>query len=190
MVAVASQRVDGLDEAVVAALALGPERVSDEDLEYPIRQLVEVAVRALSPGINDPHTAVSVLDRLGAALCEIVGRHLPDGVAIRDGVAVLVAPSVHYDGLTNTMFHMIRQNARAATPVLIRLMEVLTAVAACERDAARLASLQRHAALVMSDAERRVETPSDLADLRERYVAFDRARCDGAARSRGGDGTA
>jgi uncharacterized membrane protein len=54
--------------AIRDATALGPQRVSAADLEFAVRQLVEVAVRALSPGINDPHTAISVLDRLGSAL--------------------------------------------------------------------------------------------------------------------------
>ena len=54
--------------AIRAATALGAQRESSADLEFAVRQLVEVAVRALSPGINDPHTAVSVLDRLGALM--------------------------------------------------------------------------------------------------------------------------
>eukprot|EP01036_Dinobryon_divergens_P057747 gene57747-77077_t len=57
----------GADQAIRDCTALHSFRVSADDLEFAIRQLVEVAVRALSPGINDPHTAISVLDRLGAA---------------------------------------------------------------------------------------------------------------------------
>ena len=66
---------------------------------------MEVAVRALSPGINDPHTAISVLDRLGAALCDVAPLHLSTGVSLREGRLALVVPSVSYDGLTDTMFH-------------------------------------------------------------------------------------
>ena len=66
---------------------------------------MRVAVRALSPGINDPHTAISVLDRLGAALCDVAPLHLSTGVSLREGRLALVVPSVSYDGLTDTMFH-------------------------------------------------------------------------------------
>ena len=59
------------------------------DIEFAIRQLVEVADRALSPGTNDPYTAISVLDRLGASLCDVAGRGLPTGVTLRDGRPVL-----------------------------------------------------------------------------------------------------
>ena len=58
---------DGAEDAIHAATALGPERMSPADVEFAVRQIVEMAVRALSPGVNDPQTAISVLDRLGSA---------------------------------------------------------------------------------------------------------------------------
>ncbi len=163
---------EGAEAAIRNATALAGQRVSSSDLEFAIRQLVEVAVRALSPGINDPHTAMSILDRLGAALCDAVPLHLTTGVILRDGRPALVRPSVDYDGLTNSMFHMIRQNAAGSPAVLMRVLEVLAAVAGCERDPVRLAILQRHADHVLGDAERDISTPADLADLRGRHRRF------------------
>ncbi len=169
-VALVIPAVDGADAAIRDATALGPQRVSSADLEFSIRQLVEVAVRALSPGINDPHTAISVLDRLGAALCDLAPRYLSSGVTLREGRPVLVRPAVDYDGLTDAMFHLIRQNAAGSTAVLIRLLEVLAAVLGCERDPARGMTLQRHADLVLGNAEHDVATAADLADLRKRHA--------------------
>lgn len=180
-IALVTPAVKGADEAIQNATALGPQRVSAADLEFAMRQLVEVAVRALSPGINDPHTAMSVLERLGGALCEVVPLHLPTGVLIRGGKPVLVVPSVNYDGLTDTMFHMIRQNAAGSVAVLIRLLEVLTAVVSCEHDPLRVAALARHADLVLADANRTIETPSDLADVAKRHKLFGLMRLGGAA---------
>ncbi len=171
--------VPEVEAAIRRACAVGPERTSTADLEFPIRQLVEVAVRALSPGINDPHTAMSVLDRLGAALCDAVQRHLSNGVTLHQGCPVLVVPAIDYAGLTDAMFHLIRQNAAGSTAVLIRALEVLTVVAGCERDPARQVELQRHADLMLGDAERDVATPADLEDLRRRHARF------GAIRERG-----
>lgn len=164
---------DGIGGAVTDATALGPQRVSSDDLEYAIRQLVEVAVRALSPGINDPHTAIGVLDHLGAALCDLVPLHLPTGTLMRNGRLALQAPGVDYAGLTDAMFHMIRQNAAGSTAVLIRILEVLAAVMGCEPDPVRRASLRRHAGLVLADAGRSVPNPSDLDDVRRRHAAFE-----------------
>ena len=173
-IALATWKVDGIEDAIHDATVLGPQRVSSSDLEFALRQLVEVAVRALSPGINDPHTAMSVLDRLGAALCDLAPRHLPTGVRLHGGKPVLVAPSVDYAGLTDTNFHMIRQNAAGSPAVLIRILEVLTAIASCERDPARSASLRRHADLVLADAERDIGAPADLEDVKDRHRRFTR----------------
>ncbi len=170
----------GAADAIRSATALGPQRVSSADLEFAVRQLVEVAVRALSPGINDPHTAMSVLDRLAAALCDLQPLHLSTGVYLRDDKPSLVVPAIDYDGLTDAMFHLIRQNAAGSAAVLIRILEVLTAVASCDRDPRRMNALRRHADLALGDAERDVHTPSDLADVRQRYRRFD-LMCRGGA---------
>jgi uncharacterized membrane protein len=179
-IAVVKPMVDGVDAAIASATALGAQRVSDEDLEYAVRQLVEVAVRALSPGINDPNTAMSVLDRLGAALCELAPRYLASGVVWRRDRVVLVVPRIDYGGLVDTMFHMIRQNGSRSPAVLIRLLEVLTAVADCETDATRLGELRRHAELVLRAAQENITSQSDLADVRTRHERFCSVRDPGA----------
>lgn len=159
-------------QAIRSALVLGPERTSSADLECAIRQLVEVAMRALSPGINDPFTAVSVIDRLGTALCELVPIRLPTGQYLSEGRLVLTVPTFDYDGLADAMFHPLRQSAAGHALVLIRILEVLRAVAGCERDVARHATLRRHADLMLADGERTITNCADLADLRLRYHAF------------------
>ncbi len=166
----------GAAAAVRDATALGRQRISAADLEASVRQLVEVAVRALSPGINDPHTAISVLDQLGAVLCELAPLYLPNGVTVRDGRVVLVVRPITYDGLTDAMFHLIRQNGARSVAVLIRLLEVLTAVLTCERNPSRVQTLQRHADLVLADAETTLTNRGDLTDIRRRYEAFRRMR--------------
>lgn len=164
--------IDETASVIRNATALAAQRSSSDDLEYAVRQLVEVAVRALSPGINDPHTAISVLDRLGAALCDLAPVSLLNGVTLREGRCILVMSSVDYAGLTDSMFHLIRQNAAGTTTVLIRLLDVLSAVASVERDPERLQSLKRHADIVRSDAERTIQTVADLTDLRSRHRRF------------------
>lgn len=171
-VAVMTPPAEGASEAVRNATALGSQRVSSADLEFAVRQLVEVAVRALSPGINDPHTAMSAIDRLGAALCEIVPLYLPTGVLMRNERPAVVVPSVQYDGLLNAMFHMIRQNASTSPAVLIRILDVLTAVVSAERDHERMICLKHHADLVADDARRNITTPADLQDIELRHAAF------------------
>ena len=104
---------------------------------------------------------MSALDRLGAALCDLVPLHLPNGVFLHEGRCVLVAPAVDYDCLTDAMFHLIRQNASTSAAVLIRMLEVLTAVASCERDAARLSACNdtpTSSSATLTDASQRPPT--------------------------------
>jgi len=175
--------VEGAGDAIRDATALGSLRVSGSDIEFAIRQLVEVAVRALSPGINDPHTAISVLDHLGASLCDVAQVHMRSGVLLREGRPALVCPAVDYDGLSDAMFHMIRQNAVGSAAVRIRMLDVLIAVAECERIEARLGSLQRHADLILADCERDIANPSDLQDVSNRHRAFSAIQDKVSARS-------
>jgi uncharacterized membrane protein len=91
------------EKMVRSALALGPFPTSSGDMEYNVTQLSDIALRALSPGINDPNTALRVVDRLGAALCIISRRHLATGRGIRDGREVLARET-------------ITARARSATP--------------------------------------------------------------------------
>ncbi len=183
-IALINPHVEGADRAICDATALGSRQAGADDI-FAVRQLVEVAVRALSPGINDPFTAISVLDRLGASLCEIAGQNLLTSVIVRDDRIVLVVPSVDYDGLIDACFHMIRQNASGKPSVLIRMLHVLTSVASCEHDPVRVRSLQRHAALILTDAEREVPNASDLADVRSARHEFDRMVSDGPKASVG-----
>ena len=171
-IAVMTPQVDGAEAAITNTTALAAERKSSDDLEFAVRQLVEVAVRALSPGINDPNTAIGVLDRIGAALCEIVPLHLRNGVYLRADRTVLVVPSIDYAGLVDAMFHMIRQNGAGKPSVIIRIMEILTAVVTCEHDPVRVAALQRHADLALVAADDNISMPADLEAVRASHKTF------------------
>lgn len=164
--------VEGAGEAIRAATALGPRRALSMDLEFAADQLAEVATRALSPGINDPFTAIAVLDLLGATLCDIAPRHLPGRATIRGERAVLVRSVTTYSGLVDAMFHKIRQNAGDQPSVLIRMVDVLTAVASCEKRSDRRGVLRRHVDLVVEDGMRLIGNPRDKADLMERERRF------------------
>lgn len=172
-IALATREVEGAAAAIHKATALSSTRDESPQLEFAARQLVEVAIRALSPSINDPHTAVSVVDRLGDALCQLAPLRLRSGVTLRDGEPVLVVPNIDYDGLVDAMFHEIRQNGARSPTLLARILDVLAVVVACEQDAARLAALRRHADLVLAEAGRSIALPEDLDVIRKRHGAFE-----------------
>lgn len=171
--------VEGAEAAIVDATALNARRTSGADLEYSARQLVEVAVRALSPGINDPMTAIAVLDQLGSALCRVSNRTFVSGVTIRDGRVVLARSVSDYAGLADISFDMIRQSGAAVPAVLIRMLEILALVAEQEREPARLAILRAHAEKVITDGRRSIMNGADLDDLIGRWRVFARVAAHG-----------
>lgn len=70
---------DAVTDELANAFSLGPERTPDYDIEFSLRRIVEIAQRALSPGMNDPTTAIYCLDRLGEVLGVLADRHMPTG---------------------------------------------------------------------------------------------------------------
>lgn len=157
---------------VLKAFAIGDQRTIEQDLEFAVRQLSEMAVRALSPAINDPITAIDVLDRFGDALCTLEDRRWPDGIMTAGGVVRVVAPVTSFGGLTDSMFHMIRQYGHTAPAVATKMMDVLTVSASCLTDDERHGHLRRHADLLMADARVGIVNASDLADVEHRYARF------------------
>jgi uncharacterized membrane protein len=67
-----------IEKAIVNAFIVGDVRTATQDIEYSVRHLVEIALRALSPGINDSYTAMTVLDRLTAALAHLFRKEMPE----------------------------------------------------------------------------------------------------------------
>jgi uncharacterized membrane protein len=150
---------------LAGAMSLGDSRDVEQDPEFAVRQLVEVALRALSPSLNDPFTAIAVLDRFGAALCDLARRDLRDGCGWRDGVLRVQRPATDYAGLVDAMLHMIRESGAGSPAVMIRLLEVLAEVARVETARGRRGVLRRHVELAAAAAGRATADPGAAQDL-------------------------
>lgn len=151
---------------------IGRQRTHDQDPEYGIHQLVEVAVRALSPGVNDPYTALSCVDWLGAVLCK-VGRRRLRAPRRRgpDGRVRLVLSPISFEGMVDAAFNQIRQCARTTPAVSMRTLESFARIARCAIDDERRAVVRRQADLVFHGADPEALQPRDREDLEERYRA-------------------
>lgn len=144
-------------------LTLGRERITDQDPEYAIRQLSEVAARALSPGTNDPVTTMDILDRFGDALCALQDRWWPSGVHADESDKVrLVRPTVDFDGVAHTMFEMVRQYGSSSPEVTLHLLKVLQITATCLRSEESLQAAYH-------DAHKALTNPRDLHRLERAY---------------------
>ena len=165
------EKVDeALSEKINEIFIVGPERTLEQDAEFAISQLVEIAVRALSPGINDPITAITCIDWLGAALCQLTSRKLPPSHRYdeRNRLRVICKPFA-FEGMLDAAFNMIRQNAYTVAAVSIHLLETIATVLAQARRKEDRAALLRHAAMVVHGCKENLSADEDRKDLEIRY---------------------
>ena len=169
-------RVVGPETAaeIAALIEVGRERTPTQDLEFSVRHLVEVVLRALSPSINDPFTAVVVIDRLRGALSKLMERRLPPR-AFRDrsGRVRLVDDPPTYGGILDVAFHQIRQAGAAKPAVVIHMLGAIGHIAQHARLDEQRDALARHARMIAADGLREVAQADDRADIER---TFDTAR--------------
>ncbi|MCB1216447.1 DUF2254 domain-containing protein [bacterium] len=152
-----------MEKAVQAALSLDYQPSSAQDVEHGMRQLVEVALRALSPGVNEPFTAVHCLDRLGSALCLLAGRDLPaERLRYMDGQLRLILPAADFGELCSLAFDQIRLNLRGDLRLCLHMLATLGLVLDAVDAAGRREVLRQHVRLVRQAAGRDLSDEADL----------------------------
>jgi uncharacterized membrane protein len=155
-------------DAICEFAAVGTERTPVQDLEFAVRHLVEVAVRALSPGINDPATAIAVVDRLRGCLTRLAGRELPRRTLYgATGRLRLVRQTTTYAGILDAAFHQIRQAAAKHPAVVIHLLEAIGRIAEHARTEEQYAALTRHAHMIAEAGLREAAEPCDRGDIEQ-----------------------
>ena len=158
------------------AFLLGKQRTAHQDVEFSIKHLVEIAIRSLSPAINDPFTAVGCIDLLGAALCRVAERELPSPYIYDDANALrLIANPVTFAGLVDDAFHQIRQYGRSDVAVTIRLLEAIEVIAEHTYKNSHRMALLRHATMIERGSQEGLPEELDRKDVQTRYQAVLRA---------------
>lgn len=163
----------GKEELVVEvrrAFGVGDQRTPQQDVEFAVLQLVEIAVRALSPGVNDPFTAITCVDRLGSALRRLAEREMPSAERRgKDGKLRVIAAGPTFPRVLEAAFDQIRQNARGSAAVTLRVLEALRSVAEKTTRVGDREAVRRQAEAVMIGAREVLRAPGDLRAAEERY---------------------
>jgi len=117
---------DKVFKKTVDRTVLGAYRTPVRDPEFAIHQLVEIALRALSPGINDPYTAITCIDKLNSVLCGLTQRVFPANQHYdQAGILRLFCKVLTFNDIAKAAFDQIRQVANNNVAVTIRLLESL-----------------------------------------------------------------
>ncbi len=156
-----------VQELAREAVSLGSARTHEQDVLFATEQLVEVAIRSLSPGINDPFTAMSCVDWLGVALIRRLRRVSPEEEQ-RDpeGRTRLVVPSVSLNELLDVSYGRLRTYGASHPTVVRTMIETLQASLEHAPSEADRDSIARHVQYIMDAAEREINDPVHLKRLR------------------------
>jgi uncharacterized membrane protein len=159
---------DGVQDRLAGSVVLGAQPTLEQDVRFAVEQLVEVAVRALSTGINDPFTALNCLDVLSAALSELAGRATPSPLRQdAEGTVRVIATPVTFVEILHESFHHFRTYAGGAPAVMLRLAEVAERLTPFLRRPADVRAVGEELRLIRL-AARRALSPEDAQVVEER----------------------
>lgn len=148
---------------------IGKIKEGDQDLEFSVHQMVEIASRALSPGVNDPYTAMTCIDNLTATLCHISQMELPSKYRVdKDKNLRIIANTTDFEGLVDAAFNQIRQFSKGSTAVIIKLMEAQITLYGVVTKEKQINAVKKHAEMILNLGKQSIMEEIDFKDLIDR----------------------
>jgi len=148
---------------------IGKIKTSQQDLEYSIHQMVEIAARALSPGVNDPFTAIACIDHLSSTMAYLTKANFPSQYRFdSEGHLRIIADTFTFEGVLDAAFNQIRQFSGGSPAVIIRLMEALTTIYGFTEQEKHKKAILKHAEMVLTIGKETIKEKNDVDDLIER----------------------
>jgi uncharacterized membrane protein len=151
-----------LEGQIRHAFQIGNQRTPTQDVEYAVNQLVEMAVRAMSPAINDPFTAMTCLDYVGNGLALFIrqgekSHHYYD----QDGRLRLVLEPITFDELLSAAFDMLRHASCDNASVLLHMLKVIDTISQEAKSPEARQKLLRHVSLIQAESQAGALTEQD-----------------------------
>ncbi len=172
------------DDEMIAALnrayALNLQRTVYQDPSFGIQQIVDIALKALSPGVNDTTTAIISIDHLSAILARAATRRIESRYREADEEVRVIARGPTFETLLSDALEQVRRSAGSNTAAILRLLDAIGTVAEVARSPSRRQALREHVGLVWEVADGTIEVPFDrrlIEDRRDRTLRALAERC-------------
>jgi uncharacterized membrane protein len=166
-------KADYVAESLERGHVTGPYRTLTQDVSFGVDQLVEIAIRALSPAVNDTFTALTCIDWLSDCLCRITTSWSPQRIRRdRSGHIRLIAYQADYDRLVQRAFEKIRQASDGMPAVMIRQLDALSKIMEQTVRPELRQVLLDQAAMIQRANVRSVPEIADRQDVQRRYDAL------------------
>ncbi|HLM82091.1 MAG TPA: DUF2254 domain-containing protein [Terriglobales bacterium] len=158
---------------LLAAFDFGPTRTLQQDVEFGVLQIVDVALKAISPAVNDPTTAINCVDQLSRILIRFASRELPEELLYDPpGIVRASIGWIHFERLLEAAFEQIRMYSKTDVAVSLRLLRALGDIAASTPDPEfRRMLVEQGIRTVAGCAEKLGE--EELRELRSRQAALE-----------------
>lgn len=164
----AAEPTDDDLRALNGAYSLGIQRTVDQDAAFGIQQLVDIALKALSPGVNDTTTAVICIDHLSAILAHAASRRIESPYRSANGPTRVISRGPTFETLLSDALDQIRRSAGGNVSALLRLLDTLTSIGTVTRSPGRRLLLAHHVRLIQEVVDRTIEAPSERTLLENR----------------------
>jgi uncharacterized membrane protein len=168
-----SRLTEELNRDVRSAFVIGPMRTMQQDVEFGVLQIVDIALKAISPAVNDPSTAINCIDQLTSILIRWAGR-APPATLLSDPpyVVRVVLPWIDFNHLLDTAFEQIRHYSANDVAVSLRLLRAYSDLSETIDDEKMREQLILRARRVVANCAPRLD-PSDLKRLKERLAPLE-----------------
>jgi uncharacterized membrane protein len=152
---------------------IGPTRTMQQDVEFGVIQIVDIALKAISPAVNDPSTAITCIDQLGRVLIRFVSRKPPVSLLCDPPHVVrVIVPWIEFEGLLDTAFEQIRHYSTSDIAVSLRLLRALDDVASTCYDPKVIEPLVVRGRRVAAGCAARL-SPDHIEKLQQRLSALE-----------------
>jgi uncharacterized membrane protein len=156
-----------------SAFDVGPTRTLQQDVEFGVIQIVDIALKAISPAVNDPSTAITCIDQLGRIMIRFVNRSAPTSLLCDPPHVVrVIIPWIAVENLLETAFEQIRHYSASDIAVSLRLLRAFDDIASTCSDPRIVESLVMRGRRIVADCAKRLDPP-EIENLRRRLSALE-----------------
>jgi uncharacterized membrane protein len=159
--------------ALLAAFDFGPTRTLQQDVEFGVLQIVDIALKAISPAVNDPTTAINCVDQLSRILIRFASREPPEDLLYDPpGVVRASIGWIRFERLLDAAFEQIRMYSKTDVAVSLRLLRALGDIAASTPDTEFRRILVEHGVRTVAGCAEKLGE-EELRELRARQAALE-----------------
>jgi uncharacterized membrane protein len=158
---------------LLAAFDFGPTRTLQQDVEFGVLQIVDVALKAISPAVNDPTTAINCIDQLSRILIRFASREPPEDLLYDPpGIVRASIGWIHFERLLDAALEQIRMYSKTDVAVSLRLLRALGDIAASTADPEFRRILAEHGMRTVAGCAEKLGE-EELRELRARQAALE-----------------